>query len=73
MHDGGDFKLVEGCQPCSFVCSCCEYQYYRCMTGDQMYIWENKYTQETYSILCGPCYRDCPQSPYVGCKINGRM
>jgi len=69
MRSGGDFKYVEGCRPCSFVCSCCDRHCYRCMSGEQMWIWENKYTRETYSILCGPCYRGCKQSPYSGCDL----
>jgi hypothetical protein len=57
MQSFADFKYVEGCVPCTFVCSCCE----RNCIGVDLYIWENKYTQEIYSILCGHCYRGCPQ------------
>ncbi len=68
MNSGGDFKLVQGCIPCAFYCNCCEGTHYRCMTGTPMYLWENKYTNETYSILCGDCYFGCTQSPYKGCN-----
>lgn len=70
MNSGGDFKRVEGCIPCAFVCNCCELQYYRCMTGEPMWLWENKYTRETYSILCASCYVGCTQSPYKECKVR---
>lgn len=35
-----------------------------------MYIWDNKYTNEIYRILCGECYRGCQQSPYKGCELS---
>ena len=70
MQNQDKFHLVEGCRPCNFVCSCCQNQYYRCSTGELMYIWENRWTKETYSILCGECYQTCPQDPYAQCNLE---
>ena len=70
MQHYADFKLVKGCSPCVFVCVCCERTCYRCSANEDMWMWFNKHTQETLSILCGHCYNGCPQGLGNRCKIQ---
>lgn len=70
MQIYADFKLVEGCVPCSFSCVCCEGTYHRCSSNEQMYLWYNKHTRETLSVLCGRCYNYCPQGGGNHCTIR---
>ena len=52
-----EWKLVDGCRPCSFGCSCCGKHFHRCTMGDDMWVLTNKYGEEK-RILCSYCYHN---------------
>lgn len=66
-EDEREWKLVQGCIPCSFVCDRCDIHHYRCTNGAVMYERKNP-----RGILCGHCYQR-KDEPCYHCHQPGHL